>query len=186
MLEEAGHGAPAPWMDPSAQGRIDWRDGDIVISVPAKSGTTWTMNIVHQLRAGGDPDFDDVYAEVPWLELRTSPAVTVDALVAQFDAMPFERRRAFKTHSAPGALPYQRPGVGKDVKYVVVVRNPEEALASLRPFIAAHSREWFELWGVPHEALVRDDLESFFAEVAKPIHPRLDIRVRRRLVAVAP
>ena len=27
-----------------------WREGDIVVSVPGKSGTTWTMNIVHQLR----------------------------------------------------------------------------------------------------------------------------------------
>jgi len=52
------------------------RDGDVVISVPVKSGTLWTMNIVHQLRSGGDRDFDDVYRDVPWLEIVPAPPVT--------------------------------------------------------------------------------------------------------------
>jgi hypothetical protein len=51
----------APWVNPAIQQRVAWRDGDIVVSVPMKSGTTWTMNIVHQLRSGGDPDLEDVY-----------------------------------------------------------------------------------------------------------------------------
>ena len=50
-----------PWINTTIQQRIEWRDGDIVVSVPVKSGTTWTMNIVHQLRSGGDPDLFDVY-----------------------------------------------------------------------------------------------------------------------------
>src|ERR1043165_69525 len=63
-------GARGPgWIDPEIQNHVQWRDGDIVVSVPVKSGTTWTLNIVHQLRSGGDPDLRDVYAEVPWLEL---------------------------------------------------------------------------------------------------------------------
>ncbi len=169
VLEEPPQRAGAPWMDPTIQGRIEWRDGDIVVSVPAKSGTTWTMNIVHQLRAGGDPDFADVYAEVPWLELLPSPHIAPEELVARFDAMPRDRRRAFKTHSAPGPLPYQRPAVDRDVKYVVVMRNPDEAVASLHPFIAAHSSAWFELWGLPREALVRSDVASFYSEVAEPL-----------------
>jgi len=154
---------PPPWIDPTMQQHIGWRDGDIVISVPAKSGTTWTMNIVHQLRSGGDPGFDDIYGKVPWLEFVPRPDSDRDAIAASFDAMPAEPRRAFKTHSAPEALPYQTPGVGPDVKYVVVVRNPDEALASLRPFIAAHSDAWFELWGAPRDAVVGPDMAAFFA-----------------------
>ena len=65
-------GAPG-FISRSIQQQIAWRDGDIVISVPLKSGTTWMMNIVHQLRVGGDPDFVDIYAEVPWLELVPRP-----------------------------------------------------------------------------------------------------------------
>ena len=49
-----------PWINTTIQQRIEWRDGDIVVPVPVKSGTTWTMNIVHQLRSGGDPDLFDV------------------------------------------------------------------------------------------------------------------------------
>ena len=41
---------PNFWINPEARKKMEWRDDDIVVSVPAKSGTTWTMNIVHQLR----------------------------------------------------------------------------------------------------------------------------------------
>ena len=158
----------APWIDTKTQQHVEWRDGDIVVSVPGKSGTTWAMNIVHQLRSGGDPDLVDVYAEVPWLEFVPRPDCTLEELVASFDEMGGDRRRAFKTHSGPGDLPYQLPGDGADVKYVVVVRNPDEAVASLRPFIDAHSETWFELWQVPKEALVGPDFETFFAETGGP------------------
>lgn len=166
---EAGeHGPPAgppPWLNEEIQQRIEWRDGDIVVSVPPKSGTTWTMNIVHQLRTGGDPSFADIYGEVPWLEIVPRPDSVIDDLVAAFDAMPRDRRRAFKSHAAPPTVPYQVPGAGPDVRYVVVARNPDEALASMRPFLAAHSDAWFDLWQVPREGIVGPDFEGFFAEI---------------------
>jgi hypothetical protein len=162
-----GDASPVPWSDPAIQGAVAWRDGDIVVSVPVKSGTTWTMNIVHQLRSGGDPDLVDVYLEVPWLELLPGPSVTREEVIAKLDGMPRHRRRAFKTHSPPGPLPYQRPGIDKHVQYVVVARNPDEAVASLHPFIAAHSDEWYDLWGVPRDSLAKPDFESFFFEVAQ-------------------
>jgi hypothetical protein len=155
------------WVDPEIQQHVAWRDGDIVVSVPVKSGTTWTMNIVHQLREGGDPDFEDLYAEVPWLELVPGPRVTREQRLAKLDEMRRGRRRAFKTHSPPGPLPYQTPGKGRDVRYVVVVRNPDEVVASMHPFIAAHSDEWFELWEMPRETFVRPDFHSFYYEVAQ-------------------
>jgi len=164
---ESEHGAPPqgppPWIDPTMQQRVAWRDGDIVVSVPPKSGTTWTMNIVHQLRSGGDATFTDVYAEVPWLEFVPRPGADLDEIVAGFDAMPRDRRRAFKTHAGPPDLPYQRPGAGPDVRYVVVARNPDEAVASFRPFIAAHSDAWFELWDVDPGEVVGPDFATFFA-----------------------
>jgi len=164
---ESEHGGPPagppPWIDPSLQQRVAWRDGDVVISVPPKSGTTWTMNIVHQLRSGGDDSFADVYAEVPWLELVPKPDSDRDAIIAGFDAMPTESRRAFKSHSAPPDLPYQAPGAGPDVRYVVVGRNPDEAIASFRPFLAGHSDAFFELWGVEPGAIVGPDFGSYFA-----------------------
>jgi hypothetical protein len=164
--------APGPpgWIDPEIQRHVQWRDGDVVVSVPIKSGTTWTMNIVHQLRAGGDPDVEDIYIEVPWLELVPAPGTPREALVAQFDAMPSDRRRAFKTHAppSPGPLPYHEPGSGRDVKYVVVVRNPDEVVASLHPFIASHSDAWFALWRLDKDAIAPPDFTAFFEGFAKP------------------
>lgn len=156
-----------PWVDPEIQQQVRWRDGDIVVSVPVKSGTTWTMNIVHQLREGGDPALEDVYVEVPWLEFVPAPGISRETLVARIDAMPRHRRRAFKTHAAPGPLPYQAPGAGADVKYVVVVRNPDEALASMYPFIASHSDRWFDLWGMNKSDLAPPDFPAFFETVGK-------------------
>ncbi len=161
-------GAPPsgpPWIAPEIQQKIAWRDGDVVISVPIKSGTTWTMNIVHQLLTGGTDDFRDVYEEVPWIEFLAFPGQPQEAVVERVTAMPTNTRRAFKTHSPPPAVPFQSVGSGTDVKYVVIMRNPEEALVSFRPFLNKHSDAWYELWGVPREALCRPDFPTFYSDV---------------------
>jgi hypothetical protein len=130
------------------------------------------MNIVHQLRSGADPDLRDVYVEVPWLELVPSPGMTREQRIAKLAALPRDRRRAFKTHSPPGLLPYQKPGGGrKDVRYVVVARNPDEAIASMHPFAHAHTQAWFDLWKVPREAFCKPSFASFYDEVARDLFP---------------
>jgi hypothetical protein len=136
-----------------------------VISVPAKSGTTWMMNIVHQLFTGGTPDFEDVYAEVPWIEFIGGPQLSGKDVMARLDAMPKDRRRAFKTHSAPPTIAYFGAGAKPDVKYIVVFRNPEEALVSFKPFLEQHTDEWFDLWGMPRGAMSRPDFVTFYDEV---------------------
>jgi hypothetical protein len=157
-----------PWIDRTIQKQVKWRDGDIVISVPGKSGTTWTMNIVYQLLTGGTADFKDIYAEVPWLEFVNRPGQPIQEVLDRVDAMPTTRRRGFKTHSAPPDVPFFKQGSGKDVKYIVVVRNPEEAMVSFRPFIGEHTDEWFKLWGMPKEAMYRPNFASFYADIVNP------------------
>ncbi|WP_170477500.1 sulfotransferase domain-containing protein [Ruegeria arenilitoris] len=163
--EDAAPPSGPPWIVPEIQQKIAWRDGDVVISVPIKSGTTWTMNIVHQLLTGGTDDFRDVYEEVPWIEFLAFPGQPQEVVVERVTAMPTNTRRAFKTHSPPPAVPFQSVGSGTDVKYVVIMRNPEEALVSFRPFLNKHSDAWYELWGVPREALCRPDFPSFYSDV---------------------
>jgi hypothetical protein len=160
---------PVPWSDPTIQQAMAWRDGDIVVSVPPKSGTTWTMNIVHQLREGGDESLSDVYVEVPWIELLPSPGTARETIVARLDAMPADRRRAFKTHSAPGALPYHVPGNGPEVQYVVVARHPDEVLASMYPFIRSHSAAWFSAWGMNKEEFLPPSFDDYFEGLGKGI-----------------
>ena len=111
-IKHGPSGGPPPWIDEAIQKKIAWRDGDVVVSVPAKSGTTWAMNIVHQLRSGGDPSFTDIYAEVPWLEIVPRPDTDLDDLISAFDAMPRESRRALKSHAAPPTLPFQSSDAG--------------------------------------------------------------------------
>ncbi len=165
---------PPPWIDETIQQRIEWRDGDVVVSVPAKSGTTWTMNIVHQLRSGGDGSFTDIYLEVPWVELVPGPDKSLDDLVAKLDEMPRDLRRSFKTHAAPPTLPYQNPGEGPDVRYLVVARNPDEAIASFRPFLAAHSDAWYDLWQVDKRGAVGPDFDTYISGfVSHALAPRI-------------
>ena len=38
------------WLAPQLQMGMEFRPTDTIISVPGKSGTTWTMNIFHQVR----------------------------------------------------------------------------------------------------------------------------------------
>ena len=138
-MSEPSKGGPPPWFHPEMLRLIEWRDGDIVISVPAKSGTTWAMNIVYQLLTGGDPDFEDIYAEVPWIELLQRSGQPPQEMLDRIAAMPQDSPRAFKAHSAPPVLPYIESRADKKVKYVVICRNPEEALVSLRPFLSQHT-----------------------------------------------
>lgn len=166
-MEHASPPAGAPWIRPEIQQKIRWRDGDVVISVPVKSGTTWTMNIVHQLLTGGTANFRDIYEEVPWIEFLSHPGQPHQDVLDRLEAMPADRRRAFKTHSAPPEVPFVKSGAGRDVKYIVVFRNPEEALVSLQPFIAQHSDEWFDLWQMPKDAMRRPDFPSFYAEIVE-------------------
>jgi aryl sulfotransferase len=160
--EAAPPGGPPPWISSAIQQQIHWRDGDIVIAVPPKSGTTWTMNIVHQLRSGGDAAFEDIYIEVPWLEFVASPDHKIEEIVAEFDSMSAAPRRAFKTHSAPPTLPYRTREADTDVHYLVVARNPDEAIASFRPFLDEHSDAWYDLWGVSKAGIVGPDFQTYF------------------------
>jgi hypothetical protein len=170
-MNQRGHnaGVPSPgvpWGNLDMQRQMSWRDGDIVISVPVKSGTTWMMNIVHQLRSGGDQDFASIYAEVPWIEFVPTPESRPEDLIAGFDRMSADRRRAFKTHSPAGVVPYFAPGSGPDVQYVVLVRNPDEAIAALPPFTASHSDAWLNLWHIPREAFGSPDVATLVAHGA--------------------
>ncbi len=167
-------GGPPPWIDPSMQTHLQWRDDDILIAVPPKSGTTWSMNIVHQLLTGGDGDFVDIYAEVPWIEFVTRPGMPRAELEARIAAMPTTRPRAFKTHGAPPELPYIAPGAGPRLRYLVVMRNPEEALVSMRPFLEAHSDELLAAWQVPRAAVTFPDFQTFYAGMGRhALAPRL-------------
>jgi hypothetical protein len=98
---------------------------DIIISPYAKSGTTWTQQIVHTLRSRGDMDFDDISRVVPWLEVSQDFGIDLDA-------PQHGQPRAFKSHLTWHNVP-------KGGRYIVPVRDPRDVLVSLYRF----NEGWF-------------------------------------------
>jgi aryl sulfotransferase len=100
----------------------DWqfRDGDIVISTYAKSGTTWMQQIIGQLLFSGDPDLD-TQSMSPWIDFRVPPnEVKLAAMEAQ------THRRFVKTHLPVEALVYS-----SKAKYIYIGRDGRDVVWSL-------------------------------------------------------
>jgi len=113
------------------------RPGDIIISPPAKCGTTWTQMICGLL-IFQTPEFDrplDVIS--PWLDMLTRPRAEV---VADLDAQ--SHRRFIKSHTPLDGLP-----VGEGVTYICVGRDPRDVALSMRHHIANIEMEaFFSAW----------------------------------------
>src|SRR5215207_500890 len=97
-----------------------FRPGDIVISTPPKSGTTWTQMLCALVIFGG-PEFPAPFDELsPWLDMCDCPLAEVTAdLAAQ------THRRFIKTHTPLDGLPLH-----PDVTYLVVGRDPRDVMIS--------------------------------------------------------
>jgi aryl sulfotransferase len=99
---------------------FQFRDGDIIISTYAKSGTTWMQQIVSQLLFDGDTELD-TQAMSPWVDFRVPPKeVKLPALEAQ------THRRFVKTHLPVEALVYS-----PKAKYIYLGRDGRDVLWSL-------------------------------------------------------
>lgn len=105
---------------------------------------------------------EEIYTRVRWLEFA-QPGQTTEELASSFDTIDMVRDpfRAFKTHATPPAFPFR-----KDCKYIVVVRNPCDALASFYPFVLAHTEEFCAAYGVP--PLSFPNFDAFYEGFAKP------------------
>jgi hypothetical protein len=98
-----------------------FRAGDIVISTPRKSGTTW-MQMICALLIFQTPDLPaPLWHLSPWLDGPSAPREHVYAhLAAQ------RHRRFIKTHTPLGRIPSD-----PEVSYVVTARHPLDAFVSL-------------------------------------------------------
>ncbi|BBK33674.1 aryl sulfotransferase [Stella humosa] len=144
-----------------------FRDDDVVIATYAKSGTTWTQQIVGQLIFGGAEDV--AIAEMsPWLDLRVPPAaVKYEALEAQ------AHRRFIKTHLPVDALRYSPAA-----KYIYIVRDGRDVVWSMYNHHANANALWYQVLndtpgrvGPPIEPPTGDIRQYFLDWLDRDGHP---------------
>ena len=68
-------------MDSTIWNDFAFRDDDVIVATYAKSGTTWTQQIVGQLLFDGREDVA-IHEISPWLDLRIMPPDTKERLAA--------------------------------------------------------------------------------------------------------
>jgi hypothetical protein len=115
------------FIDDSARwDRLALRDGDIIITTPAKSGTTWTQMCCALLIFQEPVPPAPLAVLSPWLDMLTSP---IDEVVADLDAQ--MHRRFIKTHTPLDGLPWD-----PRVTYICVGRDPRDAAISMENHMA--------------------------------------------------
>jgi hypothetical protein len=149
-----------------------FRDDDIVLSTPPKSGTTLTQMICALLILGDPARVTSIDEFSPWLDMQTRP---LDALLARLEAQ--RHRRVIKTHTPLDGLPWD-----DRVTYVCVARDPRDVAISwdhhagnidLDAFLAARAGsvgldDLSELMPDGLPARPADPAERFWAWVDEP------------------
>jgi aryl sulfotransferase len=121
-------------MDSTVWDDFRFRDDDVIIATYAKSGTTWTQQIVGQILLGPDPTLP--IAEMsPWLDLRApSKHEKLSAMEAQ------THRRFLKTHLPVDALQFS-----DKAKYIYIARDGRDVMWSMYNHHANANAKWYEV-----------------------------------------
>src|SRR3954454_9511543 len=129
-----------------------FRDDDIVISTPAKSGTTWTQMIC-ALLVFQTPNFERSLDLIsPWLEMLTRDR---ESVIAALDAQ--QHRRFIKAHTPLPGLPYD-----ERVTYICVGRDPRDVGLSWDNHM--NNMDMIALFGARAEAVGLDDIADMLAK----------------------
>ena len=123
------------------------RPDDVVIATYPKTGTTWTMQVMHQIRcaaAGADGEsFEEITEVVPWDVLASDCGQDLNASQGVWP-------RLFKSHES--AETAARGG-----RYCVVVRDPVDVFHSFYRFLPAYM-------GIEPGAITKEEFaEAIFA-----------------------
>lgn len=111
---------------------FNFRDDDIIVATYAKSGTTWTQQIVGQLLHGGAEGVN-VHRLSPWVDQRILPDEVIAALDLQTS------RRFVKTHLPVDALVYS-----PKAKYIHVDRDGRDVAWSFHNHQFNATDEYFQ------------------------------------------
>ena len=133
-----------------------FRPGDIVISTPAKCGTTW-MQMICALVVFQTATFDRSLDLIsPWLDMLTRDVVDV---IGTLDAQ--SHRRFIKSHTPFDGLPHD-----DEVTYITVGRDPRDVALSCDNHMA--NTVVVALFGARENAVGLDDIADLIAAGPPP------------------
>lgn len=119
-------------MDSTVWNDFVFRNDDIIIGTYAKSGTTWTQQIVSQLVFAGAENVD-VATISPWLDMRIMPREQMIAMLAEQT-----HRRFIKTHLPLDALVFSPAA-----KYIYIARDGRDVAWSAHNHFANVKDEFY-------------------------------------------
>lgn len=125
---ESNHFDSTVWND------FKFRDDDVVISTYAKSGTTWTQQIVGQILFNGSKDVSIGQSSM-WLDLRVPPR---EIKLAAFEGQ--THRRFLKTHLPVDALVFS-----PKAKYIYVGRDGRDVVWSMYNHHKNANDTWYQM-----------------------------------------
>jgi aryl sulfotransferase len=124
-------------MDSTLWDGFAFRDDDVIVGTYAKTGTTWTQQIVGQLIFQGDEEVAMAQLS-PWWDMRIMPPEAREALLAQ------THRRVIKTH-----LPADALVMSPKAKYLYVARDGRDVIWSLHNHHSNHTDMALEIMNGP-------------------------------------
>jgi aryl sulfotransferase len=131
------------------------RDGDIIISTPAKTGTTWTQRIASLLVFQRAELAGTLNQVSPWIDAAFINQVMDTRAIAE----EFSHRRFLKSHLPFDGLPYF-----PNAKYITVGRDGRDAFMSLWQHYRSYTDQAYEIMNsVP--AAAKDPLPRCPAEI---------------------
>ena len=122
------------FLDSRAWNGFAFRDDDIIIATYAKSGTTWTQQIVAQLIFGGEEGIP-IHALSPLFDLRVLPQERRDAIEVQ------AHRRFLKCHLPVDALVFS-----PRARYIYIARDGRDAAWSFHNHLYNADAEFFRMY----------------------------------------
>jgi aryl sulfotransferase len=121
-------------MDSTVWNDFAFRDDDVIVSTYAKSGTTWTQQIVAEL-IFQDSDPVNINEIAPWWDMRVIPPQVREMVAAQ------THRRMVKTH-----LPADALVISPKAKYLYVARDGRDVVWSLHNHHSGFRPETYDLF----------------------------------------
>ena len=135
------------------------RDDDVIVATWAKTGTTWTQQIVWQLIHGG-PEGAFSTKVCPWVDARFAP---IGEVIETVEAQPY--RRCLKTHLPLDALVFSRTA-----KYLFVGRDARDVVWSAYNHQTGYDDSFFDfLNGIPDRGgpparRIVDDVRQYYLD----------------------